>query len=424
MIIDKSHLRWVILSALSGILAGISSALFLLLLKFVTDYRVGHMQIIWGLPLTGLFIGFIYMRYGKSVNGGNNLIIDEIHDPQKIIPLRMAPLILLTTLLTHLFGGSAGREGTAVQMGASLSDQLSKILRTSFKITNEERKILLTAGAGAGFGAAIGAPIAGVFFGMEILNVGKLRIFALYQCVIASFVGTYVAVLLGAPHSVYNKVPSFHFELSSLFYIIVSGIVFGLFSRLFCSVTHMVENFNARFIKITWLRPFFAGVILVFLFNLEGTFIYAGLGLETIMKAMNLPVDFHLPFYKLVATSITVGSGFKGGEFIPLVFMGTTLGSAMSSIIPLSFNLLGALGFAAVFGAAANAPLSCAIMAAELFGPHIAFPALLCCFCAYYFSGYKGIYRSQKLMRKKHLGLLENIKWLGEIPGKFFRKKL
>ncbi|EQC46221.1 chloride channel protein [Bacteriovorax sp. Seq25_V] len=424
MKIFENHIRWAFLSSICGVLAGISSAIFLILLKIITEFRQENMSIIWFLPVIGLAIGFVYFRYGKNVAGGNNLIIDEIHDPQKIIPVRMAPLILITTLLTHLFGGSAGREGTAVQMAASLSDQLAKFFKTSFRITNEERKILLTAGAGAGFGSAIGAPIAGVFFGMEVLNVGKLKIFALYQCIIASFVGTFVASYLNAPHSMYSKITTFNLSLHNLFYLVLAGIIFGLFARLFCSVTHKIEAMNAKFIGIPYLRPFIAGCILLGLYHLEGSFLYAGLGLETIAKALDIPSNFSLPFFKLIATSITVGSGFKGGEFIPLVFMGTTLGSALSVYFPLTNQLLGALGFAAVFGAAANAPLSCTIMAIELFGFNIATPAVICCFMAYYFSGYKGIYKSQKLMRKKHIGLLENILWLGELPRKFFKKKI
>ena len=165
--LSKRYLRWTWFSSMCGILAGVASAIFLISLDWATKTREHHQILLIGLPFIGLLIGWIHHKFGNEASRGNNLILDEIHDPQKIVPFRMAPLILGGTVLTHLFGGSAGREGTAVQMGASLSDQLSRF----FRIKNGERKILLAAGAGAGFGAAIGAPWAGVVFGMEVISV-------------------------------------------------------------------------------------------------------------------------------------------------------------------------------------------------------------------------------------------------------------
>ncbi len=188
----RRTLRWSLLSALSGILAGLAAAAFLILLAWATRTRDLHPQIIWFLPLAGFAIGLLYHHFGKGVEKGSNLILDEIHDPQNIVPVRMAPFILLGTIVTHLFGGSAGREGTAVQMGASLSDQLTYF----FKIEPEERKILLVAGAGAGFAAAIGAPWAGTIFGMEVIAIGRLRTFAWLECLIASFTGYYGVLLV------------------------------------------------------------------------------------------------------------------------------------------------------------------------------------------------------------------------------------
>lgn len=196
------YIRWTFFSALCGVLSGIAASIFLISLDWVTKTRTGFPAIIWGLPLAGLIIGLVYHHFGKDVAAGNNLILDEIHDPKRTVPFHMAPLILLGTVITHLFGGSAGREGTAVQMGASLSDQLTRF----FKIEPEERKILLTAGAGAGFGAAIGAPWAGMVFGMEVINIGRLRLFAWFECLVASFAGYYTAVFLNAPHSAYPAI--------------------------------------------------------------------------------------------------------------------------------------------------------------------------------------------------------------------------
>ena len=394
---NHRFVRWSFLSTLSGALSGIAAAIFLISLHWVTNYRLAHPAIIWLLPLAGLAIGFAYYHYGKDIAAGNNLILDEIHDPKNVVPFRMAPFILAGTLVTHLFGGSAGREGTAVQMGASLSDQLSRF----FRISREERKILLTAGAGAGFGAAIGAPWAGIIFGMEVIQIGRLHLYALFECAVASFVAFYTAVALGAPHSVYPGIIVPEFSWSQLFFVVVSGALFGLAARGFTWSTHIVERTSNRWISYPPLKPFFGGFLLVLLYALEGSGRYAGLGISYIQEALTSPAVFSHAFLKSAFTSLTVATGFKGGEFIPLVYIGTTLGSALSLIFPVSFALLGAVGFAAVFAGASNAPLACSIMAIEIFGIRIAPYAFVGCFVSYVFSGHRGIYRAQRLKRPK-----------------------
>lgn len=411
----NQYTRWTLLSVVSGTLSGIAAAIFLISLDWATKTRDFNPSIIWFLPLAGFFIGWVYHRFGKDIAGGNNLIIDEIHDPKKTIPFHMAPFVLVGTLITHLFGGSAGREGTAVQMGASLSDQLGRF----FRIEPEERKILLASGAGAGFGAAIGAPWAGVIFGMEVINVGHLRLFALFQCLIASFVGYEVAVLLGSPHSRYPvpEIPELSFKL--LLWIALAGAIFGLAAKIFSMTTHAVERVSNRFVQYPPLKPFLGGLILVSLFYWEGSYRFVGLGIPYIQGALEQVSNFKDPVLKSIFTSLTVGTGFKGGEFIPLVFIGTTLGSALSVLIPVGFSLLAALGFAAVFGGASNTPIACTIMAMEIFGVRIGPFAFVACFMSYYFSGHHGIYKSQRIHMKKHKKLLWWLSWLGELPKRF-----
>lgn len=411
----NQYYRWTLLSILSGTLSGIAAAIFLIFLEWATRTRDLNPTIIWLLPIAGFFIGWVYHQFGKDVAGGNNLIIDEIHDPKKTIPFHMAPFVLAGTLITHLFGGSAGREGTAVQMGASLSDQLYRF----FRIETEERKILLASGAGAGFGAAIGAPWAGVIFGMEVINVGHLRLFALFQCLISSFVGYEVAVLLGSPHSHYATPEFPELSLQILFWVALAGVIFGLTAKVFSMTTHAVERVSNHFIKYPPLKPFFGGLILVTLFYWEGSYRYVGLGIPYIQSAIEQVSNFKDPALKSIFTSLTVGTGFKGGEFIPLVFIGTTLGSALSVLIPVGFSLLAALGFAAVFGGASNTPIACTIMAMEIFGPKIGPFAFVACFMSYYFSGHHGIYKSQRIHMKKHKKLLWWLSWLGELPKRF-----
>lgn len=401
---------------MAGVLAGLAATVFLVLLEIATNAREAQPAIIWFLPLAGFFIGGLYHQYGRDVAAGNNLILDEIHDPKNITPARMAPFILLGTLITHLFGGSAGREGTAVQMSASLADQLNRF----FKIDAEERKILLVCGTGAGFGAAIGAPWAGLFFGMEVLRVGRLRLFAFAESAIASFVAYGFTRLLHAPHSQYPLFEIPGVQVTTLAFVAAAGVIFGLTARVFMELTHWVEHAQKRFISYPPLKPALAGVILVVFFYLEGSYRYDGLGIPVIQEALRAVAPAMDPVYKTIFTALTVGSGFKGGEFIPLVFIGTTLGSALSLWLPAAFQLLAATGFAAVFAGAANTPVACTVMAMEIFGPRIGVYALVACLASFLVSGPRGIYKSQRRESSKPQALWATLKGLGSL---FYRQR-
>ncbi len=373
-------------------MAGIATSIFLILLDAATKYRDIHPKIIWGLPVVGFFIAWVFTHYGKDAGRGSNLILDEIHDPKNVLPLRMAPLVLLATVLTHLFGGSVGREGTAVQMGASLGDRLSRV----FQIFTEERKALLVSGAGAGFGAALGAPLAGAIFGMEFIRVGRLKPYAVMECFAASFVAYFTTLFFKVPHSKYPLLGIQRFDLSSLFYVLLAGILFGFTARVFISFTHFLEQQLNRIFKYSPLRGMIVGAMLVLLFFWEGSNRYLGLGIPVIQDAFFHLTDLTVPMLKGFFTGLTIAGGFKGGEFIPLVFMGTTLGSALSLWLPVSTQLMASVGFAAVFAGAANTPIACTLMAVEIFGFNILPYAFLACFTSYYFSGSTGIYGSQK----------------------------
>lgn len=394
------NFKWILLSILIGLLAGVGAFIFLSLLEKANFYFQSHHQLLFLLPLSGLLIGWIYHKYGKDSHKGTHLILEEIHDPKKVIPFRMAPFILFSTVLTHLTGGSAGREGTAVQIGASLSDQLSKV----FKVPMAERKILLVAGTSAGFGATLGTPIAGAIFGMEVLHIGKFKAFAVLECFVASFVAYYTAQFLGAPHSNYPQIADFFWDYKVFFAVLFSGVIFGLVVRFFITSTHLVETLLNRFILKTYWQPFVMGLLLIALFYTEGSFRFNGLGLEHIQNSFLNPVSLEVPLLKSLFTSLTVGSGFKGGEFIPLVYVGSTLGNYLAQVFSLSLPLFASLGFVAVFAGASKTPITCTLLAMELFGYHIGPWAFMCCWCSYFFSGYKGIYKNQKIIKRSQHG--------------------
>jgi H+/Cl- antiporter ClcA len=392
----KEFARATVLALLVGLLAGLAATLFLYSLDAATKARLSHPYLIWFLPLAGLLIGWIFHRFGREIIPGNNLILDEIHDPKKTIPFRMAPFILIGTVLTHLFGGSAGREGTAVQMGASLADQVSHY----FRLALHERKALLVAGAGAGFGAAIGTPFAGVLFGIEVMRIGKLQAFAVWESLVAALFAYSVSVLLWAPHSFYPRLTLPTFAWRNLLGVLLVAICSGLMAWLFVKITHLIEVVEQRWLPKPEWKPFFAGIVIVGLYQFINPEIYAGLGIPVIQEALRGSTEIQVPFVKALMTALTVGSGFKGGEFIPLVFIGTTLGSATAVVLHAHVGLLASVGFAAVFGAASNTPIACSVMAMEVFGFDAGLYFVLGCLIAYFCSGRATIYRSQPSGKK------------------------
>ncbi len=400
-------LRWTFFSILTGILAALATALFLYALDFVTLIHKGHSWLTWMLPVAGLLTGLLYRKYGEEADQGTGLILEEIHNPKNILPVSIAPLVFISTLLTHFAGGSAGREGTAVQIGSSLADQLNRF----FKIEKDERKILIIAGAGAAFSAAIGTPIAGALFGLEVIQIGRLSLFALFECLVASFVSYYVIRFVGINHTHLPEIHQMTYSAHQITSVIISGLFFGLAANVFIQFTHAVEKFLRNYVKTKLLFPFCGAIALLWMFSFDGASQYRGLGLEFIQKSFVETTSWTTPFFKTIFTGITVGSGFKGGEFIPLVYIGSTLGSFLSGVFMVSRPLLAALGFAAVFGAAANTPIACAIMAGELFGWRILPYAFVTCWVAYYLSGHIGIYKNQKLVHSKKDQLLKVFIW-------------
>ncbi|MBB3381522.1 MULTISPECIES: voltage-gated chloride channel family protein [unclassified Rhizobium] len=404
----RSLYKWIVLVVPMAVVVGSLCALFLWSLDKATAARFDHPWLIFLMPVAGFLMVLVYQRFGRGSEGGNNLIVDRIHEPGGGVPLRMAPFILVSTVLTHLVGGSAGREGTAVQLGGSIASAFARV----FRLSHAEIRILLMAGIAAGFGAVFGTPIAGAVFALEVLTIGRMQYEALIPSLAAAIAADWTCHAWGIEHIQYHisyltgtPASTFHLDALLLAKVGLAGVIFGLAARCFSELSHSASAAFKRFCTYAPLRPIIASAILIGLVYLLGTRQYLGLGVwspnpddATILGFFDpARVDYWSWFWKVVFTIVTLSAGFKGGEVTPLFFIGAALGNALAAILGAPADLFAALGFVAVFAGATNTPLACMIMGIELFGATHTVYLAVACFLAYICSGHTSIYLSQRL---------------------------
>lgn len=406
-----SVVRWTLILLPMAALVGTLCAAFLWSLDAATQARFGHPWLLYFLPVGGAAIALLYHHTGRSVEAGNNLIVEQIHEPGGGVPLRMAPLVFLGTIATHLFGGSAGREGTAVQLGGSLASAVAGL----FCLDVSGIRILLMAGVAAGFGAVFGTPLAGAVFALEVLALGRVEYAGIIPCLLAALVGDWTCHAWGIHHTPYHiayagpATGALLVEPLMLLKATVAGVAFGLAGLVFAEANHAFGGFFKRRIPYGPARAALGGVLVIALVWIIGTRAYLGLGVwsaipgdPTIAGFFTGPVDRWSWALKMLFTVVTLSAGFKGGEVTPLFFIGAALGNALGWLLGAPLDLFAALGFVAVFAGAANTPLACTIMGIELFGATHAVPIAVACFVAYICSGHNGIYLSQRIAVPKH----------------------
>ncbi len=406
----QAALKWLALIIPMAMAVGSACAFFLWSLDVATGVRFDHPWLLYLLPLAGVGVGLLYHYYGRSAEGGNNLIMDQIHQPGGGVPRRMAPLILFGTLVTHLFGGSAGREGTAVQMGGSIASGFCRKLR----LEPATVRIMLMGGIAAGFGAVFGTPLAGAVFALEVLMIGRIQYEALLPCFIAAVAGDWTCHAWGIGHTHYaisflanGRPPAsfFHLEPWLLLKVVIASAAFGWASTFFAELSHRLSALFKKFIAYAPLRPAVGGALVIGLFFLAGTQDYLGLGVwSRDPHAITIPSFFTSAaihpwswLWKIAFTAVTLSAGFKGGEVTPLFFIGAALGNALAGLLGAPTDLFAALGFVAIFAGATNTPVACTLMGIELFGATHSVYIATACFLAYLFSGHSGIYLSQRV---------------------------
>lgn len=392
-----TSIKWVVFSMIAGIVIGGAGTLFHFGMTVVTLVRIRNPWLIYLLPIGGIVIVGAYKLLKDEDDTGTNLVLSSIQSGERL-PLRMAPLIFVSTLITHLFGGSAGREGAALQLGGSIGNGIGQL----FHFNTKDRRIIIMCGMSAAFSALFGTPMAAAIFSMEVISVGIMHYSALVPCVIAALVAHEVAAFFGiAPERFPVKVlPAFTFTSAAK--VSILAILCALISICFCIMLHQSEHLYKKFFKNPYIRAFAGGCFVIILTLLVGNQTYNGAGIDVIKQCMNGSVRPETFFLKMLFTAVTLGAGFKGGEIVPSFFTGATFGCLFGNLTGFSPSLCTAVGMVSVFCGVTNCPITSLLISFELFGFDGMPYYLLAVAFSYMLSGYYGLYHSQKIVYSKY----------------------
>ncbi|MEG2988627.1 MAG: chloride channel protein [Oscillospiraceae bacterium] len=391
-----TFLKWAVFSVLIGFVVGLVGVAFHYAIFYAGSTLKTYPALLYLLPAAGLLIVFLYRVCGVPQDRGTNLVLDAVRD-NKALPLRTAPLIFISSALTHLFGGSAGREGAALQLGGSISAAIGHWMH----LDEKDSRIITMCGMAAAFSALFGTPLAAAIFAMEVVSVGVMYYAAIVPCMASALLAHQVAIWCKVPQEGYVLRGAPEFGLLPMVQVAILGVLCALLAIVFCKLLHEVPKLGGRYLKNPYLRVAVGGIVVVLLTLLVGTRDYNGAGSAIIVQAVAgqaVPYAFLL---KMLFTAVTLGVGYKGGEIVPVLFVGSTFGCTAAPLLGLSPSFGAGLGMMALFCGMTNCPMTTILLAFELFGGE-SLPLMgLCIAVSYMLSGYTGLYSAQKILYSK-----------------------
>ena len=391
----RRFFRWLALAMLVGCVCGLVGSAFHIVVARVTSIRGNDPWLVYLLPVGGLVIAALY-RVTKTEGEGTNNIIDSIHFGEKV-PLLLVPVIFIATAITHLLGGSAGREGAALQIGGGIGFHIGRL----FDLDEKDMRLVTLCGMSAVFAALFGTPLTAAVFALEVISVGILHYSGLVPCLVASLVAYAISRLLGIEPMRFILAAE-PLDVLMLIRVSLLAVTCAVVSIVFCVAMHKTEHYAQKLIKNTFLRAFIGGIIIIVIGLILGTDIYYGTGEDLIASALTGGAVPDWAFlWKIVLTAVTIGFGFRGGEIVPTFFIGAALGCVLGPVFGMSSQLAAAIGLAAMFCGAVNCPIASILLSVELFGAGGLIYFALACGISYTLSGYFGIYSSQKIMYSK-----------------------
>ena len=369
-------------------------ALFHLGVSYATEVRLAHPWVLYLLPAGGLVIAGLY-KLCKLEGRGTNAVIESVHFGKEV-PVLLVPLIFVSTVITHLCGGSAGREGAALQIGGGIGYRTGRLLHLGEK----DLPLATLCGMSGVFSALFGTPLTATVFALEVISVGVLYYAGLIPCITAAMVGYLVSLWMGVPPTRFTVVmPAL--DGWTLLLVVVLAILCALVSILFCRGLHVTEHLAERLMKNSYLRAAAGGAVIIALTLLLGTTDYNGAGMDVISRALTGEASGWAWLLKLLFTAVTIGCGFKGGEVVPSFFVGATFGCAAGALLGLPPGFAAAIGLVAVFCGAVNCPIASVVLSVELFGADAMLYFAIACAISYVLSGYCGLYSSQTILYSK-----------------------
>lgn len=392
----KTLLKWTILATLVGLAGGIIGSLFHESVEIATTLREENAWLIYLLPAGGVVIAFIYALSKKKGRIDTNRVIESARDEESV-PIVMAPLIFISTVITHLLGGSAGREGAALQLGGSIGYNMGKLTR----LNKNDMHIIVMSGMSSVFAALFGTPLTAAFFAIEVVSVGIIHYGALVPCILSSIVAYEVALRFGISPVHFSGIAFEKNSVDVMVRVVILSVLCAIVSTLFCSAIKRCEHIMEKHIPNKYIRAFAGGAIIVLLTVIAGTRDYNGAGMHIITRAMQGEANWEAFILKIIFTAITISAGFKGGEIVPSFFIGSTFGCVAGSLLGLSPSFGAAIGFVALFCGVVNCPFASLMLALEVFGTEAILAFAAVCGVSYMMSGYSGLYKSQKIMYSK-----------------------